>query len=318
MRFMVLNDLHITVTQPEGCRPIYLDDIFHMLEQARSMAVDNNVKETIFTGDVFHRTALPYRELTRLTRMLKAWPGHKFALAGNHDLGPDGLAGMDNTPLGMLFESGVIEWLNEDKIISYEDEHVTVQWSPANWFDGIDDAPANLALNRYEGVDWAFKIAHASLMRPGKKYPAAFKLITYDQVPVDGMDAMFFGHIHNDQGVKIVNDIPFVGLGSVGRVARTDYNDRKPRVALVTLTKTEMTIDKLVLTVAIEPEELYYAKSLPGVELDAPMARFAREMERSLALEDISLDEALTAVTGKGVEKEVVKTVKELLEQAGY
>lgn len=325
---MVLNDLHITATPPEGCRPIYLDDIFTMLEQARSIAVDNKVVETVFTGDLFHRTALPYRELTRLIRMLKNWPGHKLAIAGNHDLGPEGIAGIGSTPLGTLFEAGVIQWLDKDIVREYdtgevhglqEDMYpVRVQWSPANWCDSIDDDPANAGLTRMDRVDWAFKVSHMSLMRPGKVYPTAFKLIRYDEVPTAGMDAIFNGHIHNDQGIRTVNDCTFVSLGSIGRVSRTDYNLRKPRVALVTITRNELKFLKIPLALAVEPEELYYAKAQPGVEIDEPMARFARDMERSLALEDVSLDEALSSVTGKGVDKVVVAAVKELLEKSGY
>jgi hypothetical protein len=79
-----------------------------------------------------------------------------------------------------------------------------------------------------------------------------------------------------------------------------------------------MKFEKVTLALAVEPEVLYYAKSLPGVEIDEPMARFARNMETSLALEDVDLDVALASVTGVGVEKTVVKTVKDLLTKAGY
>ena len=327
-KVMVLNDLHITVTPPEGCRPIYLDDIFTMLEQARSIAVDNDVEETIFTGDLFHRTTLPYRTLNRFSRMLKNWPGRKLAIAGNHDLDSGGLRTIEDTPLGTLFDTGVIEWLKKDIVREYDTGEVQgihedmypirVQWSPANWFDGIDDDPSNAGLTRLPRVDWAIKVSHMSLMRPGKTYPAAFKLIRYDEVPTEGMDAILNGHIHNDQGIRTVNDCVFVSLGSIGRVARTDYNLRKPRVALITMTRSEMKFEKVTLALAVEPEVLYYAKSLPGVEIDEPMARFARNMETSLALEDVDLDVALASVTGVGVEKTVVKTVKDLLTKAGY
>lgn len=334
MKVLVINDLHITATPPEGCRPVYIDDIFNMLEECKQIVKDKSVSETIFTGDIFHRTTLPYRYLYRLTDILNGWTGSKMGIVGNHDLGPEGIAGIADTPLGTLFQHETISWLKEDTEKEYFDhpeegktEIVTVQWSPANWFDDIDDDPRNFGLKRYEWnecdccikeVDWAIKVAHGSLMRPGKKYPEGFKLVTYDQVPTDGMDLCLFGHIHNDQGIRTVNDCVFAGLGSIGRVARTDYNLRKPRVLIVNLTTEEMTFETIPLESAISPEELYYAKSAPGAVLTAPMARFARDMEQSLALEDVSLEEALAEVSGKGVDKEVIKVVKTHLEKAGY
>ena len=100
MKVLVLNDLHITATPPEGCKPVYLEDIFTMLEEARQIAISQHVDHTIFTGDLFHRPTAPFRVVNRFIRLLQDWPARKMAIVGNHDLDDSGIAGLDNTALG--------------------------------------------------------------------------------------------------------------------------------------------------------------------------------------------------------------------------
>ena len=335
MKIMVLNDLHITPVPPAGCRDIWLEDIFKMLEEAKEIAEEQDVKVTVFTGDIFHRRSVPFRVLNRLILLLKEWPGEKYGIAGNHDLNSEGLEGLHDMPLGTLFETGAIEWLACDTVKHYvlpdtpihgsisavmtlynHKDMLSIQWSPANYFDGIDSDPANAGLTRKPDVDWAIKVAHMTLLRPGKEYP--WEVITYDQVPTEGMDVCLFGHIHNDQGLKTVNDCVFASLGSIGRVARTDYNERKPRVLIMDVTKTEMTFEKVTLELAASPEELYFDKAGPGAELNRPMEQFARGLEKAMSIEGASLDEVLAEVTGNNVEESVVRLVKQHLTEAGY
>jgi len=317
MKFLVLNDIHAAATPPRGCRAIYSEDIFRMLEEVKEIAREQQVDVTISTGDMFHhKQGVADWLKERLILIFKDWPGEKLAIVGNHDLGPAGWISIPKQPMGVLFAAESFEWLREDVVREYNG--VKVQWSPANWFDEIDEDPANFGLTRMKGVDWAIKISHGSLVKP-RKSPYPFTVVPFDTVPTKGVDAILNGHIHNDQGITEVNDCIFVCCGSLGRVARDDYNYmRKMRIVIGTLTKEEMTFDTIPLTSAISPDELYLAKTAPGAELDEPMARFARDIEKLISHDaERGLDEAIETV-GKGVDIGVRRRVKALLEEAGF
>lgn len=324
MKILVINDPHVALTPPRGCRPVYTEDVFSMLLDCAEYAHDLDIDVTIFTGDWFHsKMNTAHRIVRRSVDILKGWHGRKLFIAGNHDLGAEGLKSIPNQPLGVLFEAGVCEWLREDTLV-YEGQlaegivlkgSMAVQFSPMNWKDDI--TADDLGLVRHPNADWAIKVTHADLMPP-RKEPYPWDVLTYDQLPTDGIDLWLNGHIHNNMGLRDVGDCTFANLGSIGRVARDDYNYQKNmEVLLVTLTKDEMTFDKLPLKSALPPEELYYAKAGPDVELDAPMARFAKSIEKMLAVEESSVDDML-AVIAIGVEKPVVKAVKKHLEVAGW
>lgn len=313
MKILVVNDPHVALTPPRGCRPVYTEDVFSMLEECAQYARDLEIDVTVCTGDWFHsKMNTAHRIVQRSVSILKHWPGRKLFIAGNHDLGAEGLKSLKNQPLGVLFEAGVCEWLTTDLMVGND---VSVQLSPVNYIDNLKIE--DLAIKRYPSADWAIKVAHADLMPP-RKEPYPWDVITYDQVPTEGIDLFLNGHIHNNMGLKDVGDCTFANLGSIGRVARDDYNYQKHmEVLLVTLTRDEMKFDRLPLKSAVPSEELYYAKAGPDVELDEPMAKFARSVQKMLAVDESSVDDMLKIIAS-GVEKPVVKAVKKHLESAGW
>lgn len=335
---LIINDPHVAASPPANCNDIYTDDVFNMLEECREIARAKFCQSTVFTGDFFHdKRNVPHWLVRRCAELLLNWPCERLAIVGNHDQSHRGLASIERQPIGVLFETGALTWLKEDVVREYlhklvlidgwqfegqelppQSPLVRVQWSPANYFDEIDDDPANFSLERRDDVDWAIKVAHGSLVKSDRDYPAGFRVVQMKDVPTAGMDACLFGHLHNDSGIHEVNDCMFVGLGSIGRVASAEYNyTRKVRVALMSLTSTEMTFTPITLKSQVAPEVLFKEKVLASVETDDAMKRFARDMEKALAIEEMPLEEVLAKVTGKGVEPEVKKLVRLHLEEAG-
>lgn len=288
-----------------------------MLEECRQIARDEQCEVTVLTGDLFHaKRNVPHWLVRRVIELFADWPGEKLAIVGNHDQSHLGLASIDRQPIGVVFESGVLHWLRMDEVHDYDG--LKVQWSPLNYFDEVDNDPANFGLVRQPDVDWAIKVAHGSLVKSDREYPEGFKVVQMKDVPTEGMDALAFGHLHNDGGIHEVNGCMFVGRGSIGRVASAEYNyKRKVKVVLMTLTKDVMTFVTRPLDTQVSPEVLFKEKVLAPPELDDAMKRFARDMEKALAIEEMPLEEVLANVTGKGVEPEVKKLVRMHLEEAG-
>jgi len=317
MKILVINDIHAAATPPRGCRSVYSTDIFNMLEEIRNICVDNQVYLTILTGDLFHHKQNVADWLKeKLIQTFKYWPTEVISIVGNHDLGAAGINSIVSQPIGILFAADVIHWLQADEIRKYGE--IILQLSPANWFDGIDDDPANFGLKRMEGVDWALKISHGSLVVSDKDYPKEFKVVSMQNIPTAGMDFCLNGHIHNDQGIKKINDCIFVSTGSLGRVARTDYNyTKKMRLALLTLEKEEASTKFVYLESAMPVEELFYDKITNVTsELDVALTRFTQNIERNLRVKELSIEEALTSL-GK-FEPQVVTVVKKHLLAGGW
>lgn len=332
MKVLVINDPHLAASPPRGCTPVYVDDVKNMLLECRDIVRDEDIEVTLFTGDMFHiKRQVPHALVRWLIETLHEWRGTKLAIVGNHDLTERGIVSVQTQPIGVVFASGALRWLEDDYVGWWcvdkdraGGDVVWVQFSPANYFDQIDDDPANFGLNRYtpvyedepKNIDWAIKVAHGSLVAPGREYP--FACVPMDKVPTEGMDVCLFGHLHHNSGIKEVNGCWFAGLGSLGRVANAEYNrERQVEVLIMDISKEEIQFERRVLKSQASPAELFLPNTLADVEIDDSMRKFARNMERALAVEETPLESVLAEVSATGVPKPVQDRVRLRLEEAG-
>ncbi len=337
IRILVVNDVHLAASPPMGCTSLYPDDIKNMLVEARQYARDNECAYTVFTGDFWHsKRNVPHGLVRWAIDLLQDWPGRKLAIVGNHDLSFNGQASVPSQPIGVLFQAGVLEWLQEDLFtidcdeeINDEDDPrdtVCIQWSPANYRDDIDHNPWNFGLERAEiipsgefkgrKIDWAIKVAHGTITVPGKPYP--FHIVPMDTIPTEGMDICLFGHPHFDVGIHDVNGCTFACLGSLGRTQHNDENEhRVMRLLQVQLGKNEVFFDELPLGSAAPASELFLTKAGVDVEVTKSMRRFVRSIEEVISLEEGSLD-AVLAKLGDGVDDRAKRRLIDYLDKAGF
>lgn len=321
IRILVINDVHLAASPPMGCRDIYVDDIKNMLTEARQYARDNECDFTVFTGDFWHsKRNVPHGLVRWAIDLLQDWPGRKLAIVGNHDLSFNGLASVPTQPIGVLFQAGALEWLQEDTVFEVEHsdmpEPVRIQFSPANYRDDIDHNPWNYGLDRADNVDWAIKVAHGTITVPGKEYP--FHIVPMDKIPTDGMDICLFGHPHWDVGVHTVNGCTFASLGSLGRTQHTDDNEQRVmRLLQVQLSKTEVFFDELPLGSAAPAAELFLTKAGTEVQVSKSMRSFVRSIEEATRLEEGSLDEVI-AKLGDSVDDRAKLRLVDYLDKAGF
>ncbi len=339
IRILVINDVHLAASPPLGCTDLYVADVKNMLTEARQYAVDNGCAYTVFTGDIFHsKRNVPHGLVRWMVELLQGWPGRKLAIVGNHDLSFAGQASVPTQPIGVLFQSGALEWLKEDLVTC--DRIVTpngptmssdlfIQWSPANYRDDIDHNPWNYGLTRRDAqqdiprpredarsVDWAIKVAHGTITVPGKPYP--FHIVPMDTIPTEGMDICLFGHPHYDVGIHTVNGCTFACLGSIGRTQNNEDNEKRMmRLLQVQLGKDEVAFDELLLTSAAPASELFLTKGATKVQVSKSMRLFVRSIEEATRLEEGSLDEVLAGLGGETVDARARLRLIDYLDRAG-
>jgi DNA repair exonuclease SbcCD nuclease subunit len=253
--------------------------------------------------------------------VLREWPD-TFAIAGNHDMTSGGLSSLWGQPIGGLHRAGALTILLDDRVVEYGG--LRIQLSPANFDDNLDRDPANYALRRLKGVDWAIKMAHGMLVPPKKNpFPPNVQVTPMDTVPTTGMDICVFGHPHFDFGVKKVNGCYFVSTGALARVARRSENtDRTIRVMEVEIGAkgTQPAVRPVVLKSVRPASEVFLEKdaTLSEVELEEPLRAFAKRMSAALQQDTRETLDGLIDRFGSRVKRRVRKFIHECLEEAGY
>jgi DNA repair exonuclease SbcCD nuclease subunit len=232
VRYVLVNDVHLSDRAPASCTDDYLDDLFDLLNQAAGIAIANNAA-IILAGDVFHHKA-PSRTSHATVMRLIDWALQSrcdvWAVPGNHDLQHDRLASLDETqPLGVVFASGAIRQLD-----GWMDGH-PVYGVP--WQMTFDDANVSDALAWYRDcfprVKPALVVTHAPLYPPGRELQFEFYPVSKWAEAMRGHGTVHYGHVHEPHGLYEVDGVTFSNPGALSRGSLHEHNlTRVPSVAI--------------------------------------------------------------------------------------
>lgn len=222
--FVVAGDLHYTEKSPSGRSEQYGSQILDKLAFIIKYA-NKHGSYILLVGDLFHlKSNVTNAELVRLIRVLKKSLMPVYSIAGSHDLGGGGLSNLDNRPLGVLQEAGVLSVI-PDKIY-FENGSICVS--------GSSVCPDYELTNPYSVTKGKERVrihlTHGMLM--DYKDPR-FECTDVHEVETEA-NFVFNGHYHHDLGVKKVNGTVYVRRGSVGRDS-VDLKKHQPRFTFLKL-----------------------------------------------------------------------------------
>lgn len=240
-----------------------------------------------------------------------------IAIAGNHDLGADGMASLARQPLGVLALSGAVELLVEPAYYSLGGEAGPwLQISPLNFEDRAEYDPDIFRIDRSENVAVHMVLAHAALSSVRHRYP--FDHIPYEEVPNEGIDVVLWGHMHEDHGVEEVNGTIFANCGSFCR--RSRKQQRPVRIALGEITAESISIEPYEVQSASPWQEIFNDVVDSFEPIVSPgLAELARDAASLYAFEEMDFKQVLQHIaTEANMEKGVTNLAAKYLEEAEH
>lgn len=239
MRYVLVNDVHLSDRAPASCTETYLDDLFDLLNQAAAIAYAINAA-IILAGDVFHHKA-PTRTSHGTVMRLIDWALQSrcpvWAVPGNHDLQHDRLASLDETqPLGVVFASGAIRQLDGWIEDGEGDLVYGVPWQMT--FDEANVSDALAPYRRHVGetkirAEHCLVVTHAPLYPPGQELKFEFFPADLWAKAMGNVGVVHYGHVHEPHGIYEVQGVTFSNPGALSRGSLHEHNlTRVPSVAL--------------------------------------------------------------------------------------
>lgn len=120
MKFAACADLHLTDKIPENRKAGYLSQICNKLGQILELTEKHtNTGILMVAGDFFDSPRIPYFIPTKIINILMDTTVEIFAVPGQHDIRYHRV-GLENTPLGVLASSRLVEILSSEKAIEIE------------------------------------------------------------------------------------------------------------------------------------------------------------------------------------------------------
>lgn len=118
-RITFLGDPHLNSSCPVSRIDDFCAATLDKLRQVRDLMVNRGRKHLIILGDVFHKRGQSLSYLYQVMQVLQEfraagiWVG---AIVGNHDLAYEDMGTLEGSPLGLFFQSGLIEHFTEAQV----------------------------------------------------------------------------------------------------------------------------------------------------------------------------------------------------------
>lgn len=314
MRYVIVNDIHLSDQTPSSCTNSYQDDLFDLLDQTIT-ACEKHDAVCIWAGDVFHyktpgRTT--HKTMTRLIALCRRYPRGLWIVPGNHDLTNDRVESIPHQPLGVLFASGAAHELNGWMI---GHRVYGIPWQ-MRWDDTtVGDIIRELKTRSRAGHQAQLIVTHAPFYPPGRE-------LRYENYPtptvaqfLDQPTTIHYGHVHEPHGIYQVDKVRFSNCGALSRGSLHEHNLTRPVAIAVYDTDTDQIWhENLNAKPAAEVFRLEHRAEVRAVE-----HRLNTFLEKigSTRIEITSIEQVMTHVRSLNVGEAVEQAVHALLVEAG-
>jgi len=225
-KIIFIKDPHLAFGFQNRIRKNYDEDVAAKLDFVSNYAVQNDIENIVFTGDVFdhqHERGWSFKQFKKnkeslekyfIDRGLKLW-----SIAGNHDFfhGKEDIAG---TVFGEMVEDGIINYLTREPLTVDKLTIYGVDWS-ANKEKVITQLEA---INKKEGLKAV--VIHMNVTEK----ETLFTDFTHEFLATvfNNIHIWTLGHYHIGHAPRIVNGKLFIDPWNLVRVSR-DYDVKMDR-----------------------------------------------------------------------------------------
>ena len=227
-------DVHMADRAPQSRRDDWKVTLGRKLMAVGDIAADVNASAVLDGGDLFHVKS-PTRNSHALVRYLSfihaAYPCPTYECPGNHDVKYGDYENIDENPLGVLFESGVLKRLYDEHELMLGSAGFKVR------VVGIPYHGTKYDWERFTSIkkgdeDYLVAVAHCLASPAGGEMFQNEDIIKYGDLADLDPDVWCFGHWHKNQGITTLeNGKLIVNVGSLSRgTLSQDDVDRIPEV----------------------------------------------------------------------------------------
>lgn len=251
IKLVYRTDVHLAVQAPQSRTDDWATTVMGKLDQVAEIAREVGAEAILDNGDFFH-IKMPSRTTHELVRRIaEAHKGYVpvYGNIGNHDCKYGDYAFLPESPLGVLFDTGVFRRCYDQHEAVFEQDGVRVR------VVGIPYHGKKYDLNRITTIikgdeDHLVVMAHLLASPQGGEMFGGEDIVPYSELANLDPDVWCFGHWHKNQGVVRVGKKTIVNIGSLTRGALSeDEVTRIPECAVLSFTKKGIDVERRPLKV---------------------------------------------------------------------
>lgn len=279
------SDAHLADEPPQSRLDDWTATILEKIEQVGKIAQSVGAVAVLDGGDSLHIKS-PFRNSHSLVREMvgahKAYPCPIYVNVGNHDVKYGDLAYLKESPLSVLFETGIFQRLydNHEGLIGSGSMQVRLVGIP---YHGTKYDMRRFTNIQKKSERWLVANVHCLASSQGGTLFEAEDVIKYSDLLDTAPDVYCFGHSHNNQGVTQVGNKWFVNVGGLSRgTISQDDVDRIPECAILRFSETGVKIERRPLVVKPSKEVLDIVGKVRKEAREMTMDAFVESLKESL------------------------------------
>lgn len=311
-------DAHLSDEPPQSRTDDWAGTVLDKIVQVGKIAKEVEADGVLDGGDLFNLKS-PVRNshalVQRVTVAHKDYTCPVFENVGNHDVKYGDLDYLSESPLGVLYESGVLDRLYDEHEAVFKNPPVTVR------VVGVPYHGTQYDMNRFTSLvkgkeTWLVAVVHCLASSGGGTMYEGEDILKYADLANLAPDLWCFAHWHKNQGVQKIGKKWFVNVGSISRGALTqDEMDRKPVCAVLRFTEKEIACEQRLLKVRPAAEVFNVAGRARAEARDMTMEAFVDNLQKTLSAR--TEGSLIEVVRNLNLPPQVKERTIQYLEQAG-
>ena len=244
-KMMLVGDVHLSPRIPVSRKDDYPETLLNKLDSLRQLAIQNDVSDVIFLGDMFNTKHMTLSYFTKCFIKLKAFDDQGITLhtvVGNHDILYDNESTLEESPMMLLFESDIID---VRPVFTKEDTTVYLY----NFTKPIEDITAPLKSEEYNIL-----VGHYF-------YLTGFNDVHHTLTPTDctnlKYNAYVLGHDHTPYSPVKLKGYEVHRPGSLSRGTSQTCHVNRDNIQVVLFDTKTHTFDYVNLPNVLPPSEVY-------------------------------------------------------------
>lgn len=262
MKLLFRTDVHQSDFSPHSRIDNWAETISLKLIEIGQIAKREEASLVIDGGDFFHIKS-PSRNSHNLIqdviRVHKEYPCPVAGNIGNHDVKHGNMSYLSESPLGVLYETGVFQRLYDDNHIILKEGPLQVRVVGVPYHGTKYDMERFKILKKQPGDTHLIVTGHLLASQGGGSMFEGEDILCYADLYslCPDVDVFHFGHWHKNQGIHQNDDKSIINIGSISRGSLSqDDVSRIPSVALVHITTEGISIEEIPLQ--IKPSSLVF------------------------------------------------------------
>lgn len=256
-------DTQITGRTPESRKEPLIKAIYRKFYEITEKVKVERPDFVIIGGDFFDTPAVSYRIVGIIAEFIKEWQAYgarTLVVPGNHDLYGYTIDDIEQTALGLLHKTGLIEIIIKGEPVVYHKEGVDYIIEGQEYYHGIDAGNMDdYLMTRVQPTQYPqlkILIPHAMLLEKPFHPDVPHHLIKDVAVNTDA-NLILGSHYHPGWNKQVVNNVMFYNPGSLLRMERGNGSMREIKIGILTADTQHFDVQDYVLQTALPYTQIF-------------------------------------------------------------